>query len=230
MSYNGNGVFLINTAGQPVVAGTVISSTAFNALTNDLANGLTNVITKDGQTTPTANIPMGGFRITGLGAAVAATDAVRLEQLQGNTLNYMTVTGTDTLLGSLVPPLASYSTGAMYSFIVANTNTGAVTLNIDGLGAKNLLRNAVDPVQAGDLTAGNVVVVIYDGVDFQLISVGFGGGATGAGGDKIFIENGQTVTTSYSIPALSNAMSTGPITIDAGATVTIPAGSVWAII
>lgn len=230
MSYNGNGVFLINTAGQPVVAGTVISSTAFNALTNDLANGLTNAITKDGQTTPTANIPLGGFRITGLGAGLAATDAARLSQLQGNTLSFLTVSGTDTLLGSLVPSLAAYVTGAMFSFVIANTNTGAVTLNIDGLGAKSVLRNGTDPVQAGDLTAGNVVVVIYDGTQFQLISVGFGGGATGAGGDKIFIENGQTVTTSYSIPSLSNAMSTGPITIASGATVTIPAGSVWAII
>lgn len=230
MSYNGNGVFLINTAGQPVVPGTVISSTAFNALTNDIANGLSSVITKDGQSTPTANIPMGGFRITNLGAAIAATDAVRLGQLQGNTLNFMTVTGTNTLLGALVPPLTAYTLGAMFSFVVANTNTGACTLNIDGLGVKSLLRNATDPVQAGDLTAGNIVVVIYDGTQFQLISVGFGGGATGAGGDKIFIENGQTVTTSYSIPALSNAMSTGPITIASGAVVTVPAGSVWAII
>jgi hypothetical protein len=230
MSYNGNGVFQINTAGQPVVAGTVISSTAFNALTNDLAGGLTNAITKDGQSTPIANIPMGGFRITDLAAGVSATDAVRLAQLQGNTLNYMTVTGTDILLGSLTPPLLAYVTGAMFSFVVANTNTGAVTLNIDGLGAKALLRNGTEPVQAGDLTAGNVVVVIYDGTEFQLISVGFGGGATGAGGDKIFIENGQTVTTSYSIPSLFNAMSTGPIAIAAGAVVTIPADSVWAII
>jgi len=155
MSYNGNGVLLINTAGQPVVAGTVISSTAFNALTNDLANGLTNAITKDGQSTPTANIPMGGFRITDLAAAVSATDAVRLGQLQGNTLNYMTVSGTNTLLGSLTPPLASYVTGAMFSFIVANTNTGAVTLNIDGLGAKTVMRNGTDPLQAGDLVAVN---------------------------------------------------------------------------
>jgi hypothetical protein len=126
--------------------------------------------------------------------------------------------------------LLSYQTGNMFSFIVQNTNTTTVTLNIDGLGAKAILRNATEPLQAGDLTVGNVVVVIYDGTQFQLISVGFGGGATGAGGDKIFIENGQTVTTSYSIPSLSNAMSTGPISIAAGATVTIPAGSVWAII
>ena len=57
MSYNGSGTFNINTAGQPVVTGTVISSTAFNALTADLGTGLSTAITKDGQTTATARIP-----------------------------------------------------------------------------------------------------------------------------------------------------------------------------
>lgn len=76
MSYNGSGVFNINTSGQPVVTGTVISSTAFNALTADLATGLTTALTKDGQTTPTANIPMGGFKITGVAAATTLGDAL----------------------------------------------------------------------------------------------------------------------------------------------------------
>jgi hypothetical protein len=57
VSYNGSGTFQINTSGQPVVAGTVISSTAFNALTADLATGLSTAITKDGQTATTARIP-----------------------------------------------------------------------------------------------------------------------------------------------------------------------------
>jgi len=56
VSYNGSGTFNITTAGQPVVTGTVISSTAFNALTADLATGLSTAITKDGQTTTTARI------------------------------------------------------------------------------------------------------------------------------------------------------------------------------
>lgn len=57
-----------------------------------------------------------------------------------------------------------------------------------------------------------------------------GGGATGGGADEVFIENGQTVTTSYSIPVGKNAMSTGPITVDDGAVVTIPDGSRWVVI
>jgi len=56
MSYNGSGTFTINTTGQPVVAGTIISASAFNSLTNDLATGLTTAITKDGQTTTTARV------------------------------------------------------------------------------------------------------------------------------------------------------------------------------
>jgi hypothetical protein len=57
MSYNGSGTFQINTTGQPIVTGTVISATTFNSLTADLATGLSTAITKDGQTTTTARIP-----------------------------------------------------------------------------------------------------------------------------------------------------------------------------
>lgn len=67
MSYNGSGTFVINSTGQPVVTGTVISSTVFNALTADLATGLSNVICKDGQTTVTNNIPFAGRYATNIG-------------------------------------------------------------------------------------------------------------------------------------------------------------------
>lgn len=57
-----------------------------------------------------------------------------------------------------------------------------------------------------------------------------GGGATGGGADEVFIENGQSVTTSYTIPTGKNAMSTGPITVENGAVITVQAGSRWVII
>ena len=56
VSYNGSGTFNINSTGQPVVAGTVISAATFNSLTADLGTGLTTAVTKDGQTTTTARI------------------------------------------------------------------------------------------------------------------------------------------------------------------------------
>jgi len=55
-------------------------------------------------------------------------------------------------------------------------------------------------------------------------------GATGAGGDEVFWENGQTVTTNYTITNGKNAMSAGPITINSGVTVTVGAGENWVIV
>ena len=59
---------------------------------------------------------------------------------------------------------------------------------------------------------------------------GIGGGATGAGGDEVFVLNAQTVTTTYSIPSGKNAMSVGPITVNSGVDVTIPSGSRWVLL
>ena len=170
MSYNGSGTFNINSAGQPVVSGTVISSTAFNALTADLGTGLTTALTKDGQTTPTANIPMGTYKITGLGAGTVATDAVRLGQLQNfSTGTLITVAGTDTITGTVSPSLTAYTAGQIFSFIVGTTNTGAVTLNIDGLGAKSVTRTGAIALVAGGMVTGQVALVEYDGTRFQLL-------------------------------------------------------------
>ena len=80
MSFS-SGVFSINSSGQPVVTGTTISSTVFNAFTADIATGLSTCILKDGTQTLTANIPFGGFKITGLGAGIAAGNSLRYEQL-----------------------------------------------------------------------------------------------------------------------------------------------------
>ena len=55
-------------------------------------------------------------------------------------------------------------------------------------------------------------------------------GAQGGGDDKVFWENDQTVTTSYSITSGQNAMTAGPITIGTAATVTVPAGSEWTVV
>jgi hypothetical protein len=122
MSYNGSGTFQINTTGQPVVAGTVISSTAFNALTADLATGLSTAITKDGQTATTARIPFAagisstlvtdstsistGSIITAGGAGIAkalyvgTTANVAGAATLGSTLTYGGVTLTNAVTGT----------------------------------------------------------------------------------------------------------------------------------
>lgn len=81
MSFNGSGTFNPYTPGNPVVTGTVISSTAFNATIQDIAAGLSNAVTRDGQSPLSANLPAAGRKITGLGAGVVAGDSLRFEQL-----------------------------------------------------------------------------------------------------------------------------------------------------
>ena len=79
------------------------------------------------------------------------------------------------------------------------------------------------------LTVGsNGQSLVSDGTD-----ISWGDSAAGAGGggsDKIFWENGQTVTTNYTITNNMNAMSAGPITINNGITVTIGDGETWTIV
>jgi hypothetical protein len=171
MAFNGSGTFLINTAGQPVVSGTVISSTAFNALTADLATGLSTAITKDGQTTVTANIPMSTYKFTGLGVGSAAGDSANLSQVQSTVTKLLTsVSGADTVTATASPTLAAYAAGQMFYFVTAGDNTTSVTLNIDALGAKAVTRDGSVALAAGDIKSGEVVVVVYDGTRFQVVS------------------------------------------------------------
>jgi len=171
MSFNGSGTFVINSTGQPVVTGTVISSTAFNALTADLATGLTTTLTKDGQTTATANIPMGTFKFTGLGVGSAATDSANISQVQSSFGSFMTVSGTDTITATVSPALTAYTAGQMFAFVAANTNTGAVTINISSLGAKAITKTGNTALSSGDLTANYLFVIVYDGTQFQVVGV-----------------------------------------------------------
>lgn len=130
MSFNGSGTFVINSAGQPVVTNTIISSTAFNALTADLAIGLSTCLTKDGQTTPTANIKLGGFKLINVGAPTLSGDALVFGQAA--TVSTLTATGASTLAAISVSGLGTY------------TNTQTFSGSTSALAAK--LRNALEGV------------------------------------------------------------------------------------
>jgi hypothetical protein len=84
--------------------------------------------------------------------------------------NLITVTGTNALIGTSVPPYTSYVAGMTLSFIPVTTNTGAVTIDVDGLGAKNIFVGNASALAAGDLVAGRFAYVEYDGTRFQLFT------------------------------------------------------------
>lgn len=81
-------------------------------------------------------------------------------------------------------------------------------------------------VMATDPAANATVVGSYVYGTWKAVGVG----ATGGGGDQIFVENSQIVTTSYTIPSGKNASTTGPITVNSGITITIPSGSRWVVL
>jgi len=86
------------------------------------------------------------------------------------TNNLITVAGTNALTGLAIPPLEGYTAGAQYSFIAQNTNTGAVTLDIDSLGVKSVTKFGTTALSAGDIVAGAMTLVEYDGTRFQLLN------------------------------------------------------------
>jgi len=71
---------------------------------------------------------------------------------------------------ALVPVLSAYIVGMPVWFKSANTNTGAATLNINSLGAVQIKKNGNKDLVAGDLLAGMIVGVVYDGTNFQLLT------------------------------------------------------------
>jgi hypothetical protein len=84
--------------------------------------------------------------------------------------NLITVAGTNALTALATPTLGGYATGAQYSFIVQNTNTAAVTIDIDTLGVKSITKFGTTPLAAGNLIAGAIALIEYDGTRFQLLN------------------------------------------------------------
>ena len=96
--------------------------------------------------------------------------------------------------------------------------------------AANGVKVATFPTSAG--SSGQVLSTNGSGV-LSFVDQS-GGGAVGGGSDKLFMENGTTMTTNYTLGtefgATCNALSAGPITINAGVTLTIPSGSVYTVV
>jgi hypothetical protein len=103
--------------------------------------------------------------------AIAGVDYVSGLQLQNSTLTFLTsVAGTNVITGNLTPAIASYVAGQMFSFLSAGANTGAVTLNINGVGAKAVTKLGSTALAAGDIPANTIIIVQYDGSEFQLVA------------------------------------------------------------
>ena len=305
MSRNGSGTYSL-PAGNPVVTGTVISTTWANNTMNDLASAMTDSVAADGQTPMTGPLNLNSNKITNLANGTLTGDAVNYGQFSTPTFSgavvcssTLTVTGATTLnstlavtgdttisgSGTIGGNLAVNGTGqvrlpngttaqrsatptvgsiryntTLQTFEGYSTYSGQTISTITNSTTTATLTTATNH----NLTTGTFVTVsgatpaAYNGT-FSITVTGnttftytmltdpagsasvvgsyvvgvwgqIGGGATGNGGDQVFVENSKTVTASYQIPSTKCASSVGPITINSGVSVTVSSGSRWVVL
>ena len=146
----------------------------------------------------------------------------------------LNVTGVATVASGLVST-GDWKIGTATTLSQDNVFTTGIVTALGGVDAIGIMSAGISQA-TGIITALNFIgtgnTVLYNQATSTVdISIaGGGGGAVGAGTDKVFYENDQTVTQSYSISAGKNAMVAGPLAVASGKTITIPSGSELTIV
>lgn len=173
MPYNGSGVAnrLMNW-GNDANASIPITASRMDTDSNDFIGMFNAAFTRDGQSQATANWNMGGFKIGNALNGTGAADYATVGQTQaGSSLFGGTAAGTaNAITFNLTPALSAYTAGQAYSFKAAASITGATTVNINGAGIKNVIRQDGSALVAGDIVTGQIVDLEYDGANFQLLN------------------------------------------------------------
>ena len=94
------------------------------------------------------------------GSKYVTTDGAKTYGVATNTGNDYSVT--------LTPAITSYVTGQSFKVVFTNTNTGAITINFNGLGGKSVVKLNNTALATGDLVTGTIYNLIYDGTNFQI--------------------------------------------------------------
>lgn len=142
MPFNGSGTYSL-PAGNPVVTGTTISSSTTNNTNTDIATALTNCLTRDGQSTPSANLPMNAKKLTGLAAGTSNGDSVRYEQLAlllpltGGTMTGAITFASGQVFLKWIYKNATYNPAVIGDAILADTSGGAFTITLPASPASN---------------------------------------------------------------------------------------------
>lgn len=195
----------------------VIANGTGSAVRSDLNNALAAIVSNNSSSTEPATT----YAFQWWADTTAGTLKLR------NSANSAWVT-----IGTLADTNLGLATLASPSF--TGTVTSAGNISMTGTGAIDVASGTAAE-RPGTPSAGmirfNTDDTTFEGYDGSAWgAIGGGGGASGGGSDAVFYENGQTVTSDYTITASTNAMSAGPITINSGVTVTIPSGSTWTIV
>lgn len=91
------------------------------------------------------------------------------DYLSENRVTYSADTGAaNAYIATPSIPITAYNAGLRIVLQAANANTGAATVDVSGLGVKQIVRSDGTPLEAGDIDAGQVLDLTYDGTDFRL--------------------------------------------------------------
>lgn len=171
-AFNGSGTYARSYDWTTdAAAGVKIRADRFDEEMDGMATALSLCMLKDGQQTPTANLKMGSYKFTGLAVGSAEADSVTLRQVQANAYGYVASdTGSSNAYAiAPSPAIASYVAGQRFAFIAANASSAASTLAVSGLAAKAIQYQAA-ALGGAEIKAGALIVVEYDGTQFQMIS------------------------------------------------------------
>ncbi len=202
MSLNGSGTYVVNSAGQPVVASTLITAAAFNAFTADIATALSTAVFKDGQQTITANLPMGGFRLTGVGSGNSSrTMSASTGDLQDNLANWAGTAGgtANALTLTPTPAITAYLAGQSFVFKAgAAANTSTTTVAVSGLTAIAVQANGA-ACAGGEVQASRWYRITLDSTSTAQLEP-LGVNAPAQGGTGVANNAASTITISGAYP------------------------------
>lgn len=136
--------------------------------------------------------------------------AVSYAGLQAGTALYVAGSGSAAAqTGSVTPSLLGFTTGQVLYFRPSATSTGGMTLNINSLGGKSILRADGSALQAGDLVANALYAIWYDGTSYRLLGVqaALGSYVVDPGGNGIVIRTGSGTSANRTLVGTSGKIS-----------------------
>ncbi|HQW06375.1 MAG: hypothetical protein IPH05_06555 [Flavobacteriales bacterium] len=109
-------------------------------------------------------------QVRGLADPVSVDAAISVDAVRSGVTTTVMVTGTDVLVGSLQPDLAAYTPGLMVTVLPSERNVQAAQLDLNGLGARPIVKWGQVPLDSADLQPATPARLVYDGTRFMLLN------------------------------------------------------------
>ena len=155
-------------------AGTRILASRHKAQDDVFIAGINQAVNKDGSNALTGNLNAGSQKLTSVSAATLATDAPIASQVQDGSMTYAVDSGgANAYVIALAPAESAHVGGQVIWFKASAANTGASTLNVNGIGVKDIKKNHGQALIADDIVANQLIGVVYDATtgDFEMVTM-----------------------------------------------------------